>query len=94
MTVKPEAVEQVVAPAQKKEVPSASDSSKATDESLSQIELSQIELAKRLGVDTSNVGRTWKEKGEEGFRIWSKKKDPEAIAWRRCEKTGRYLTAE
>ena len=89
MTVKSETVEQVAAPVQKKEVPSASDSSKATDGSLK-----QAELAKRLKVDTSNVGRTWKEKGEEGFRIWSKEKDPESIAWRRCKKTGRYFKAE
>jgi hypothetical protein len=89
LTVKPETVKQGTSPVQKKEVPSACDSSKASEGSLS-----QVELAKRLGVDTSNVGRTWKKKGEEGFRIWSKEKDPKSIAWRRCEKTGRYLTAE
>ncbi len=89
MTVKPETVEQVVAPVQKKEVPPAFDSSKAADGSLN-----QADLAKRLKVDTSNVGRTWKEKGEEGFRLWSQKKDPESIPWRRCEETGRYFKAE
>jgi hypothetical protein len=89
LTVKPETVKQGASPVQKKEVPSACDSSKAPDGSLN-----QAELAKRLGVDTSNVGRTWKNKGEEVFRIWSKEKDPESIAWRRCEKTGRYIKAE
>lgn len=83
MTVNPETVEQKKSPAQVKDVPSPLD--KASDGSLT-----QAELAKRFGIDTSNVGRHWK-KGEKEFHTWSKNRDPESISWRRCEQTGRYF---
>lgn len=42
--------------------------------------LTATELAERLGVAQSNISRN-KDKGNEHFRAWSTKLDPDGIAW-------------
>jgi len=47
----------------------------------------QIDLANRLDVDSSTVGRN---KLKDNFQQWSKEKDPDFIAWRFNPKTSYY----
>ena len=57
------------------------------------LKLSQAELAKRLDVNTSTVGRN-KNKPESDFAMWSQSKDPEGIAWKYLEATNEFVPAE
>jgi hypothetical protein len=45
--------------------------------------LKGIELAKRFNYDDSVLGRKARESTEQEFADWSKRKDPEGIAWKR-----------
>jgi hypothetical protein len=45
--------------------------------------LKGIELAKRLGCNSSNLARNGKKFAKEKFANWSRSKDPEGIAWER-----------
>ena len=71
---------------------------KTTDSDESQISsidtsqgLIQLELAKRLDVNSSTVGRR---KSDPDFPEWSKSKDPEGIAWKYVAETKMYVVAE
>lgn len=55
--------------------------------------MNQAELAKRLDVNSSTVGRN-KTKPESDFAMWSLSKDPEGIAWKYVEKTNEFIPAE
>ncbi|MGK7895186.1 MAG: hypothetical protein AB4372_16575 [Xenococcus sp. (in: cyanobacteria)] len=55
--------------------------------------LNQADLAKRLDVNTSTVGRQ-KSKSEAEFAIWSLSKDPEGIAWKYVAKTNEFVPSE
>ena len=55
--------------------------------------LNQADLAKRLDVNTSTVGRQ-KTKSEAEFAIWSLSKDPEGIAWKYVSKTNEFVPSE
>ena len=55
--------------------------------------MNQAELAKRLDVNSSTVGRN-KTKSESDFAMWSLSKDPEGIAWKYVEKTNEFVPAE
>ncbi|MGB7444665.1 MAG: hypothetical protein WA919_26660 [Coleofasciculaceae cyanobacterium] len=50
-------------------------------------ELTQADLARRLGVSSSTIG---KRKSKPDFRQWSIDKDPDSIPWRYDEKTKRF----
>ncbi len=53
--------------------------------------LIQAELAKRLDVNSSTVGRR---KSDPDFLQWSQSKDPEGIAWKYVAETKMYVVAE
>ncbi len=53
--------------------------------------LIQAELAKRLDVNSSTVGRR---KSDADFAEWSQSKDPEGIAWKYVAETKMYVVAE
>ena len=55
--------------------------------------LNQADLAKRLDVNTSTVGRQ-KTKSEAEFAIWSLSKDPEGIAWKYVTSTNEFVPSE
>ncbi|MDJ0533065.1 MAG: hypothetical protein QNJ70_11315 [Xenococcaceae cyanobacterium MO_207.B15] len=55
--------------------------------------MNQAELAKRLDVNSSTVGRN-KIKPESDFAMWSQSKDPEGIAWKYLEATNEFAPAE
>ncbi len=55
--------------------------------------LNQADLAKRLDVNTSTVGRQ-KSKSEAEFAIWSLSKDPEGIAWKYVTSTNEFVPSE
>ncbi len=55
--------------------------------------MNQAELAKRLDVNSSTVGRN-KTKSESDFAMWSLSKDPEGIAWKYVEKTNEFVPTE
>ena len=55
--------------------------------------LNQADLAKRLDVNTSTVGRQ-KAKSEAEFAIWSLSKDPEGISWKYVAKTNEFVPSE
>ena len=55
--------------------------------------LNQADLAKRLDVNTSTVGRQ-KTKSEAEFAIWSLSKDPEGIAWKYITSTNEFVPSE
>lgn len=55
--------------------------------------INQAELAKRLDVNSSTVGRN-KTKPESDFALWSQSKDPEGIAWQYLEATNEFVPAE
>ena len=68
-----------------------SSSSKDTDEDASldvSQSLIQAELAKRLDLNTSTVGRR---KSDPDFEEWSQSKDPEGIAWRYEDETKLFV---
>ena len=46
--------------------------------------LTAVALAKRLGVSDSTVSQQSR-KGEDKFAVWSRNKDPDGLAWQRCE---------
>ena len=50
--------------------------------------LTAVALAKRLGVSDSTVSQQSR-KGEDKFAVWSRNKDPDGLAWQRCEITGK-----
>lgn len=50
--------------------------------------INQAELAKRLDLNPSTVGR---HKGDEDFPQWSQSKDPEGIAWRYLPETKMFI---
>ncbi len=55
--------------------------------------LNQGDLAKRLDVNSSTVGRQ-KTKSEAEFAIWSLSKDPEGIAWKYVDNTNEFVPSE
>ena len=55
--------------------------------------LNQADLAKRLDVNTSTVGRQ-KSKSEAEFAIWSLSKDPEGISWKYVPSTNEFVPSE
>ncbi len=55
--------------------------------------MNQAELAKRLDVNSSTVGRN-KSKPESDFAMWSQSKDPEGIAWKYIEATNEFVPTE
>ena len=55
--------------------------------------LNQGDLAKRLDVNSSTVGRQ-KTKSEAEFAIWSLSKDPEGIAWKYVDQTNEFVPSE
>ena len=55
--------------------------------------MNQAELAKRLDVNSSTVGRN-KSKTKADFAMWSQSKDPEGIAWQYIETTNEFIPAE
>ncbi len=55
--------------------------------------LNQADLAKRLDVNSSTVGRQ-KTKSEAEFAIWSLSKDPEGIAWKYDISTNEFVPSE
>ncbi len=55
--------------------------------------LNQADLAKRLDVNTSTVGRQ-KSKSEAEFAIWTLSKDPEGIAWKYVTSTNEFVPSE
>ncbi len=55
--------------------------------------LNQADLAKRLDVNSSTVGRQ-KTKSEAEFAIWSLSKDPEGIAWKYVDNTNEFVPSE
>ncbi|MEM8830928.1 MAG: hypothetical protein AAGE96_16445 [Cyanobacteria bacterium P01_G01_bin.19] len=70
-----------------KEEPSLSDIDRDTSIDVRQ-SLIQAELAKRLDLNTSTVGRR---KSDPDFEEWSQSKDPEGIAWRYEEETKLFI---
>lgn len=55
--------------------------------------LNQADLAKRLDVNSSTVGRQ-KTKSEAEFAIWSLSKDPEGISWKYVASTNEFVPSE
>lgn len=55
--------------------------------------INQAELAKRLDVNSSTVGRN-KVKSEADFAMWSQSKDPEGIAWKYLEQNNEFVPLE
>ena len=55
--------------------------------------LNQAELAKRLDVNSSTVGRN-KGKPEADFAIWSQSKDPQGIAWKYLSESNEFVAVE
>ena len=55
--------------------------------------INQAELAKRLDVNSSTVGRN-KVKSEADFAMWSQSKDPEGIAWKYLEQNNEFVRLE
>lgn len=53
--------------------------------------LNQAELAKRLDVNSSTVGRN-KVKSESDFAMWSQSKDPEGVAWKYLEESNEFVS--
>jgi len=75
---------------------SSSESSQpeSTSENLDRIthqSLIQAELAKRLALNSSTVGRR---KSDPDFPEWSKSKDPESIAWKYVPKTKMFVPVD
>ncbi len=78
----------------KQEAKIDSQASSTTTESASGVNaLNQAELAKRLDVNSSTVGRN-KSKPESDFAIWSQSKDPEGVAWKYLAETNAFVTME
>jgi hypothetical protein len=55
--------------------------------------LNQADLAKRLDVNSSTVGRN-KTKSESEFAMWSQSKDPDGIAWKYVEESNEFMALE
>jgi hypothetical protein len=55
--------------------------------------LNQADLAKRLDVNSSTVGRN-KTKPESEFAMWSQSKDPDGLAWKYLEESNEFMTIE
>jgi hypothetical protein len=55
--------------------------------------LNQADLAKRLDVNSSTVGRN-KTKSESEFSMWSQSKDPDGIAWKYVEESNEFVALE
>lgn len=55
--------------------------------------LNQADLAKRLDVNSSTVGRN-KTKPESEFAMWSQSKDPDGLAWKYLEESNEFVTIE
>jgi hypothetical protein len=55
--------------------------------------LNQADLAKRLDVNSSTVGRN-KTKSESEFAMWSQSKDPDGIAWKYLEESNEFVALE
>ena len=53
--------------------------------------LNQADLAKRLDVNSSTVGRN-KSKSESDFAIWSQSRDPEGIPWKYVEESNEFVS--
>ncbi len=68
-------------------------SSTATESTSNVTTLTQAELAKRLDVNSSTVGRN-KSKPESDFAMWSQSKDPEGIAWKYLAESNEFVTQE
>ncbi len=60
-------------------------------ESINNRSLIQAELAKRLALNSSTVGRR---KSDPDFSEWSKSKDPESIAWKYVSKTKVFVPVD
>jgi len=66
----------------------SSDSSQAVA-----IKLNQADLAKRLDVNSSTVGRQ-KNKSESDFAMWSQSRDPEGTVWKYLEKSNEFVSVD
>ena len=72
----------------KQNVAHSSDSSQAVA-----IKLNQADLAKRLDVNSSTVGRQ-KNKSESDFAMWSQSRDPEGTVWKYLEKSNDFVSVD
>lgn len=72
----------------------ATTTSTKTESASTKIEpINQAELAKRLDVNSSTVGRN-KVKSEEDFAAWSKSRDPDDIAWKFIEPSNEFVPVD
>ena len=72
---------------------STTDISTTTESAKNFDPINQAELAKRLDVNSSTVGRN-KVKSEADFAMWSQSKDPEGIAWKYLEESNEFVPLE
>ncbi len=72
----------------KQNIAHASDSSQAVA-----IKLNQADLAKRLDVNSSTVGRQ-KNKSESDFAMWSQSRDPEGTVWKYLEQSNEFVSVD
>ena len=68
-------------------------SNTAEESQLATKALNQAELAKRLDVNSSTVGRN-KGKPEADFAMWSQSKDPEGVAWKYLAEANEFVALE
>lgn len=70
---------------------SSLDSESNSSSNLPKLELIQADLAKRLDINPSTVGRR---KTDPDFPLWSQTKDPEGIAWKYNRKTKMFISVD
>jgi hypothetical protein len=76
----------------KDEESSSTKETKETKETNSEkLALIQADLAKRLDINPSTVGRR---KSDPDFALWSQTKDPEGLAWKYVPKTKMFVPLE
>lgn len=72
----------------KQNIAHSSDSSQAVA-----LKLNQADLAKRLDVNSSTVGRQ-KNKPESDFAMWSQSRDPEGTVWKYLEQSNEFVSVD
>ena len=79
---------------QEQQPESTTETSSTKTETVKKVDpINQAELAKRLDVNSSTVGRN-KVKSEADFAMWSQSKDPEGIAWKYLEQSNEFVPLE
>lgn len=76
----------------KQNVAHSSDSSQAISQAIA-LKLNQADLAKRLDVNSSTVGRQ-KNKPESDFAMWSQSRDPEGTVWKYLEQSNEFVSVD